>query len=402
MKRIIIYLKFSFFLFFIFILTGIYAGNNIEVIQKNYIWKNGGPLKISIIKIKRGIYQPNIVVAPENEVMSLSQMAKKRQALAGINGGFFGRENNEILGVLAINGRIYAKKNVKWRWSILISHNGDISFKYIKPSNLTYTLAKEYRAILSAGNILIRKGRIVAKPSKKNPMSGIGISKKYIYLIVVDGRSLSSFGINELNFAKLFKKYKCRWALALDGGGSSELVIRRNRNYHILNHPSDNKERRIKTGLLFFDKNIVKVTLPAGFPAKIFYRLNRYYWNKNYLFSYNHNGNRIISLSMNSRECTINDMYDPDYSSTFYYKIKNARFILGNRKYLEFNLKIKRIKNIKGMISIYDGFDNFPLLIKKKEHYELTTSFETLMRNEKLSQFLIYNVFNDIIKKGEE
>ena len=401
MKRILIHLKYSFVIFVFLFFLPVFANKNIEVIKKSYIWKFGNPLQVSIIKVKKGAYQPIIMAAPENEVMPLSKMIKKKNGISGINAGFFGRENNEILGILAINGRIYAKKNVKWRWSILISHNGGISFKYIKPSNLTYNLARKYRAILSGGNILIKNGRVVAKKSKRNPMSGIGISKNYIYLIVVDGRRLNSLGIDEIHFARLFKEYKCYNAIALDGGGSSELIIRKGNFYKILNHPSDGAERRIKTSIIFLDKNIVKISLPKGYPDSIFQNLNKYFLDRGFLCAYVHGSKDILTIEYGNKKAVIDAMSGANYSSIFYYKIHNARFIFGRKKYLEFNMKIKKLPDVNNRISIYDGFDHFPLLVKRKDHYELTTSFSELSKNIKLSQFLIYNVFNDIIKKGE-
>ena len=64
--------------------------------------------------------------------------------------------------------------------------------------------------------------------TEPDPRTAIGINQngRYIYLIVIDGRQpFYSSGATFLQLAELMKKQGAYFAMALDGGGSSTMVI---------------------------------------------------------------------------------------------------------------------------------------------------------------------------------
>ncbi len=64
----------------------------------------------------------------------------------------------------------------------------------------------------------------------RDPRTAIGINRngRYLYLMVVDGRQpFYSDGATFAELAELMKKQGAYFAMALDGGGSSTMVIRR-------------------------------------------------------------------------------------------------------------------------------------------------------------------------------
>lgn len=70
----------------------------------------------------------------------------------------------------------------------------------------------------------------------RNPRTAVAMNDRYVYFIVVDGRDkLNSLGMSmvELGF---FTKLRlgANWAVALDGGGSSTMVV----NGEVVNHPN--------------------------------------------------------------------------------------------------------------------------------------------------------------------
>jgi exopolysaccharide biosynthesis protein len=68
-----------------------------------------------------------------------------------------------------------------------------------------------------------------------------------VLMVVVDGRQKKwSIGLTLNQFARLFKRLGAVYALNLDGGGSSTMVI----NGEVVNRPSSGFERRVTNALL--------------------------------------------------------------------------------------------------------------------------------------------------------
>jgi hypothetical protein len=100
---------------------------------------------------------------------------------------------------------------------------------------------------------LVENGRIVVGHSshpfyRRNPRTGVGITRdERLLLVAVDGRRRRySVGLGLRGFAKLFKNRGATWALNLDGGGSTTMVVRG----RIINRPSDGAERPVSSALL--------------------------------------------------------------------------------------------------------------------------------------------------------
>lgn len=113
--------------------------------------------------------------------------------------------------------------------------------------------------VVGAGPLLVENGSINVRTKEENiakdiaygraPRTAIGITKdKSIMLVVVDGRSASSCGMTLNELAEFMVKLGCEDALNLDGGGSSEMVIKN----RIVNRPSDGVERKVSIGIGFF------------------------------------------------------------------------------------------------------------------------------------------------------
>lgn len=110
---------------------------------------------------------------------------------------------------------------------------------------------------ISGGAQLIRDGKVVEEFTHnilgEHPRTAVGIEKdqKTLMFVTVNGRSGSYRGIRQSELAELMLKLGAHEALILDGGGSSEMLIRnpyRNRR-EIVSFLSDGSERRIYNGL---------------------------------------------------------------------------------------------------------------------------------------------------------
>ena len=93
----------------------------------------------------------------------------------------------------------------------------------------------------------IRKEGLESGLWSRNPRSAVGITTKgEVLLVVVDGRQEGSVGMTFDELADLMLELGAFDAMALDGGGSSELVVEGD----IVNSPADGQERGISTGIL--------------------------------------------------------------------------------------------------------------------------------------------------------
>jgi hypothetical protein len=121
--------------------------------------------------------------------------------------------------------------------TLYISRGNALSFNN-RPTNI-------YSAI-SGERMLVEQGEIVPDldGKKLEPRTAIGINRngRYLYLVVVDGRQpLYSDGVTFRELAELLKGQGAYFAMSMDGGGSSTMVIQGKDGLpHILNSPTDN------------------------------------------------------------------------------------------------------------------------------------------------------------------
>ncbi len=98
--------------------------------------------------------------------------------------------------------------------------------------------------------------------SKRIPCSGVAVAPDgRLFLIEVDGRQPEiSVGLKRPEFAQLMRALGATEGMALDGGGSSTLVVRRlgDAQAAVVNSPSDRKERPVGDGLFVYS------TAPSG------------------------------------------------------------------------------------------------------------------------------------------
>jgi hypothetical protein len=145
------------------------------------------------------------------------------------------------LGFSASNGDVYWNgenpTDVGVEPTLYMSRRNALSFNN-KPDNV-------YNAI-SGDRMLVEKNEIAADldNTQLDPGTAIGINRngRYLYIIVVDGRQpFYSQGATFRELAELMKAQGAFYAMSLDGGGSSTLVIEdENGQPKIMNSPIDN------------------------------------------------------------------------------------------------------------------------------------------------------------------
>jgi hypothetical protein len=111
---------------------------------------------------------------------------------------------------------------------------------------------------IGGGPRLVRGGVAVYRPQAeaftsyqldlRHPRTAVGQRPNgRVILLVADGRSSRSHGLTMNQLAKAMVHYGAERAMALDGGGSSEIAF----NTNVLNRPSDGRERAISNSLQF-------------------------------------------------------------------------------------------------------------------------------------------------------
>lgn len=107
----------------------------------------------------------------------------------------------------------------------------------------------------------------------RHPRTGVGFTAagpaQRVLFVTVDGRQPGySRGMTPLRFAKLFRSLGATYALNLDGGGSTTMVINRDGIPRVVNRPSDGSERPVSSALLLLPgPDPQPTTTPAPVPT---------------------------------------------------------------------------------------------------------------------------------------
>jgi exopolysaccharide biosynthesis protein len=119
--------------------------------------------------------------------------------------------------------------------------------------------------------MLVRDGAVVARQCSgsfcgKNPRTAIGLTGgRQILLVVVDGRRKGSQGVTLAQMGQIMRSLGARFALNLDGGGSSTMVIKGK----VRNVPSDGKQRKVSSAVLVLTGPDRGEAIGASSPAPV-------------------------------------------------------------------------------------------------------------------------------------
>jgi exopolysaccharide biosynthesis protein len=212
-----------------------------------------------VIIIDRKIADPKFFVTPADDIedgvlaaRTTSQFLEEFNVQIAINGdGFFPWWSRSLVdyyphvgepvtpnGFTASAGNIYydGLGDPRAEPILYFSKRNELSFNR-QPNKIFHAIAGD--------RMLILGGEIVPDLDDEvlHPRTAIGVNRngRYIYLVVVDGRQpFYSTGATFQELAELLKDLGSHYAMALDGGGSSTLVVEnKNGESEVLNSPID-------------------------------------------------------------------------------------------------------------------------------------------------------------------
>jgi exopolysaccharide biosynthesis protein len=203
-----------------------------------------------------------------------TEFAKMTGAIAAINGDFFYKDNNYITNGLAIGS------GNTWPFTIdkpdttfiACTDNRDC---FIDDSNSARQVDPKVHTSLVSGydELLTPNFRWALKPgdpgcgpvehtcSNTHPRTAVALSadRKVMWWVVVEGRQPTVSGLSLYDLTSVIQRLGATWAINLDGGGSSGMVIN---GKLVNNRPSDEPvERKVANSLGIIE-------LPAPTPAK--------------------------------------------------------------------------------------------------------------------------------------
>lgn len=169
----------------------------------------------------------------EERGMTPSAFSQKTGAKVVINADFFDG-NLQPIGLAAGLGRVWPKSADTKEWSFLACSKANDC--QIEDYNRVTSWKNEWQSVVGGWQILLDPGfewtssydyQCGAFCTVEHPRTALGLSadRKTMWLVVVEGRQGSLTGLSLSDTTGVLKRLGAEWALNLDGGGSSSMVI---------------------------------------------------------------------------------------------------------------------------------------------------------------------------------
>lgn len=251
----------------------------------SYLGMDGCPMRIWFLRAD--LSKPNLCLDQvyagdvfQSAGSKLTEMAKKADSpdhfvWAATNSDFGSEAQKGPQGIFHHEGKCY-----KSTFNVLASSpNRPRCFFYMTPDKKIRMADKaDYEKVVSenpdiveagsGGPLLIIDGVSQNIPSQKDgltdrhPRTCMGVEKNgtTVWMMVADGRRYTwSNGLYYNDMCKIMSALGCHNMMNLDGGGSSEMIVRASKDkneYNVINWTNDNggEERTLYTGILFVTK----------------------------------------------------------------------------------------------------------------------------------------------------
>ena len=216
------------------------------------------------VRVTRGGADPDGDGPWQTTLQPLSQIAEREHFDLAINGDFFSARDT-------VDAEGARSGFVEGKWALAIGPAATDGFVWAPAARARPVLMFDAgqnarilslqevppsaRQIIAGSDILLRDGKSAlnnrsAFATNRHPRTAVGLSDagKTLVLVVVDGRDApAAIGMSLSELSDLMQSLGCSDALNLDGGGSSEIILRdaNDGKLRVLNQPSDGRERAV-------------------------------------------------------------------------------------------------------------------------------------------------------------
>lgn len=226
-----------------------------------------------ILEFNPAEYRLDATVGARGKLERLSQINGEPKSdeyvHAKMNGGFFDMYGStEYIGSFVDEG-LYFQGSHEHYPTVYFTKDNELKFDINPDQKRHVYYQKECQWAISTPWTLVVDGKInytytlqqlvkwFGHPNARAPRTMMGQkADKTIVLVVADGRSIYDKGLNIRQQADIMLKLGCTIAINLDGGGSSEMIVKDS----IVNSPSDRRERKIGTAFMVYGKKEKEVT----------------------------------------------------------------------------------------------------------------------------------------------
>ena len=220
------------------------------------------------VRVARGGADPDGDGPWQTTLQPLSQIAAREHFDLAINGDFFSARNTVdaegaksgfvegkwalAIGPAVTDGLLWAAPQ-KPRPVLMLDADQNAHILSLKDA------PADARQIIAGSDILLKDDKRAldnrsAFATNRHPRTAVGLSDngKTLVLVIVDGRDApAAIGMSLGELSDLMIQLGCSDALNLDGGGSSEIILRdaNDGKLSVLNQPSDGRERAVANAL---------------------------------------------------------------------------------------------------------------------------------------------------------
>lgn len=201
---------------------------------------------------KQGVYERLSMILPDVRKESYAN----KDVICAINAGFFGGREHQ--GTYVDEESYYFPPDKQFI-DFIYYKDGTTEIKFIAgiaeaiklQENVNWAIGTSWALVINGEKTTLNADKIYHSKTRQ-PRTLLGQKRDGTFvLVVVDGRGKNnSKGITAHQSSQLMKGLGCYNAVNLDGGGSSEMVVKD----EIKNYPSDGEERSIGSAILIYKK----------------------------------------------------------------------------------------------------------------------------------------------------
>ncbi len=250
------------------------AGWKQQTLKDGVVWRSAHfddlfQSKQAIQVLEADLDNPGVRVAfagVSSGLQLTSVFAREAGATAAVNASFFNMKEGGSVTFLRIDNQVInetvGQGGSRTNGALTLKNDREAAILPIPEAGTAEQL--NLPGVMVSGPLLLDRGTTVPLDSNafnrnRHPRTAVALTPgNKLLLITVDGRNALAQGMSLPELAYFLRIYGARYALNLDGGGSTTMYIRGQPDNGVVNFPSDNKqfdhkgEREVASVILVF------------------------------------------------------------------------------------------------------------------------------------------------------